>query len=322
GRGFPLYIPGPQDLPLEYRRRGIAIGDVGRVTSEGYFDFFFNIYLPADDPINAQIPDDFVPLSPYEPVDVARHDRHPGDYVKSPSVTDINDGPSEVPGEEFAFDCVGPSGALLCLPHGARFENLENRKAMQDYAAKHAESWYKYANVKRGRGIENGELYLVTGSEKAQSWGIATFNDVPLQTEFQLFFRPTTDAGIGHKYRWHGRRCYRKCFDSPPVGTPLNQTTFIHAFAISVGKRIWDRLFGVGVCQLVDSSFLEKSGGSFVPYGSQGSSFLWSIFTGGTSGAYNGARQCTGPLPALGNGIVTDAFPTPKVRKTSLALPY
>ncbi|KAJ7463646.1 hypothetical protein FB451DRAFT_1042801, partial [Mycena latifolia] len=54
GRGFPLYVPGPQrNLPREYQRQGVAIGDVGRVTPEGIFDFFFNIYLDADDPINA-----------------------------------------------------------------------------------------------------------------------------------------------------------------------------------------------------------------------------------------------------------------------------
>ncbi|KAJ7843054.1 hypothetical protein B0H14DRAFT_2265648, partial [Mycena olivaceomarginata] len=47
-RGFPLYDPGPrQTLPQEYRNTGVAIGDVGRITPEGAFDFFFNIYLPA-----------------------------------------------------------------------------------------------------------------------------------------------------------------------------------------------------------------------------------------------------------------------------------
>ncbi|KAJ6467932.1 hypothetical protein DFH09DRAFT_508310 [Mycena vulgaris] len=51
GRGFPLYVPGPQrNLPREYQRQGVTIGDVGRVTPEGIFDFFFNIYLDGDDP--------------------------------------------------------------------------------------------------------------------------------------------------------------------------------------------------------------------------------------------------------------------------------
>ncbi|KAJ7815517.1 hypothetical protein B0H14DRAFT_2239140, partial [Mycena olivaceomarginata] len=63
GRGFPLYVPKPQrNLPAEYRMRGVAIGDVGTITSDGIFDFFFNIYLPAGHRINAHTPKDFTPL--------------------------------------------------------------------------------------------------------------------------------------------------------------------------------------------------------------------------------------------------------------------
>jgi hypothetical protein len=63
-RGFPLYVPEPpRNLPTEYRKIGIQIGDVGRVTPEGIFDFFFNIYLPADHPINDNdVPENFYPL--------------------------------------------------------------------------------------------------------------------------------------------------------------------------------------------------------------------------------------------------------------------
>ncbi|KAJ7829809.1 hypothetical protein B0H14DRAFT_2263552, partial [Mycena olivaceomarginata] len=64
GHRFPLYVPRPQrSLPEEYQRNGVAIGDVGRVTTEGVFNFFFNIYLAADHPINANfVPKDFYPL--------------------------------------------------------------------------------------------------------------------------------------------------------------------------------------------------------------------------------------------------------------------
>jgi hypothetical protein len=96
GRGTPLYVPSPQvNLTAEYQRTGVAIGDVGRITPEGSFDFFFNIYLPADHRINANIPEDFVPLTPYDPVDVAHYNFNPGNYVCSPSVNAINGGFSE-----------------------------------------------------------------------------------------------------------------------------------------------------------------------------------------------------------------------------------
>ncbi|KAJ6512758.1 hypothetical protein C8R45DRAFT_326727 [Mycena sanguinolenta] len=312
GRGFPLYVPGPQvNLPAEYRRRGVAIGDVGRITPEGSFDFFFNIYLPANHPINANIPGDFVPLSPYDPVDVSHYDFIPGNHVASATVTKINSDVPEFPGGEFIFSCREPTGAVLSLPHGAHLEKLENIESVRQYAAKHAESWYKYVNGTRGRGLVNGDLYLVTGCEKAQSWGMACFHEVSLRDEFPLLFRPTTDEANGYRYRWQGTRCCCKHTDSPlDDETPLNQTTFIHAFSISVCEGIWGKFFGVEVCQLVDSAtFLDKSGRSFVPYGSQGSSSLWSIFTGGS--AYNGGRQAT--AAGSGHGIVTDAFPTPRI---------
>ncbi|KAJ6525524.1 hypothetical protein DFH09DRAFT_1046350 [Mycena vulgaris] len=87
-RGFPLYVPGPQrNLPAEYQRKGVSIGDVGRVTPEGVFDFFFNIYLPSDHPINANdVPEDFSPLTPYTRKDVVRLDFDPGNYVSSSSI--------------------------------------------------------------------------------------------------------------------------------------------------------------------------------------------------------------------------------------------
>ncbi|KAJ7820954.1 hypothetical protein B0H14DRAFT_1339426 [Mycena olivaceomarginata] len=84
GRGFPLYRPEPQkNLPDQYQRTGIAIGDVGTVTVEGDFDFFFNIYLEADNPINANVPQDFVPLLPYLSVDIKHYGFDPGNHVST-----------------------------------------------------------------------------------------------------------------------------------------------------------------------------------------------------------------------------------------------
>lgn len=205
------------------------------------------------------------------------------------------------PGGEFVFNCRAPNGAVLALPHGAHLEELRNLESMRRYAAKHAKSWYKYVNEARGRGLVNGSLYLVTGWEKAKSWGMASFHDVSLQNEFQLWFRPTADADDGYRYRWQAPYCHHKHADPPPVdGTPLNQTTFIHAFTISLSEGMWGMLFGdVEICELVDySTSPDESGRSFVPYGSQGSSSMWSFFGGGS---------------VSGGGRISDASPTPQV---------
>ncbi|KAF7336872.1 Pleiotropic drug resistance ABC transporter protein [Mycena venus] len=286
-RGFPLYVPGPQrNLPAEYRKSGVQIGDVGRITPEGIFDFFFNIYLPPEHPINANIPEDFVPLSPYNPIDVVHHVFDPGNHVSTSSVQKLDIGPRL---DEFVFDCSAPQGAVLALPYGAHLEKLENLETVRDYAAMHAESWYKYINGPRGRGLANGALYLVTGREKAPSWGMASFHSVG--DGFKLAFKSTlVDSAIGSfsQYRWSGSRAQTKSYHpSPRNNARLNQTTFIHGLSISISTGIWGRLFGtVELREIVESRLGSSNAHSMSQNPGSSSSFSWSLgFLGGGTAA-------------------------------------
>ena len=60
-----MWIPGPDmNLPTEYRREGTSIGDVGILYCSEGFGFLFNIFLPADHPINrGRVPPGFEPLN-------------------------------------------------------------------------------------------------------------------------------------------------------------------------------------------------------------------------------------------------------------------
>jgi len=64
-RGSPIWIPGPDmNLPTEYRKEGTRIGDVGILYCSEGFGFLFNIFLPADHPINqGRVPPGFEPLN-------------------------------------------------------------------------------------------------------------------------------------------------------------------------------------------------------------------------------------------------------------------
>ncbi|KAJ7255435.1 hypothetical protein B0H12DRAFT_532474 [Mycena haematopus] len=193
----------------------------------------------------------------------------------------------EFPGSDFLFSCMGPSGAVLALPHGAYLEKLEDVEHVRRYAACNAESWYKYIKETRGRRLTNGSLYLITGCEKSRSGSMASFQNVLPGAEFQLSFRPTTNADGGYKYRFHrGTLAKTKHFEEPAQhdGCPLHHTTFLHGFSISLGEGIWGRLFGkVTVSDIADSDVeMRNSRSGFVPFGSHGSLFSWSLgFSGG-----------------------------------------
>ncbi|KAF7343230.1 Pleiotropic drug resistance ABC transporter protein [Mycena venus] len=318
-RGLPLYEPAPQrNLPTEYQRQGISIGDVGSVTSEGIFDFFFNIFLPAEHPINGnRTPEGFSPMPTYESVDLSHIDYDLGSHVSTSTVQRLDlDGPSdEFPGGDFVFHCNGPQGAILSLPYGSHLRNLRNVEDVRAYVTKHAVTWYKYINGPRGRGLANGELYLVTGHEKVRSWGMASY--YANHQEFVLAFKPTV-RNDANQYRWSGNPgqknpSRRKSYDRPRTnGDPLNHTTFVHGLSISLGTGLWSRLVGtvpVETSSIADfQSRLNMTGGSYAA-GSQGSSYWWSWSLFGAGSAIGGKRSAQ----QSGGVVLSHISPNPKV---------
>ena len=52
---------------MEYRKRGVRIGDVGRITPDGAFDFLFNIDSSQASSVNPPtLPKDFETIPPIE----------------------------------------------------------------------------------------------------------------------------------------------------------------------------------------------------------------------------------------------------------------
>ncbi|KAJ7672364.1 hypothetical protein DFH06DRAFT_1363139 [Mycena polygramma] len=317
-RGFPLYVPGPEiSHPAEYQQRGVAIGDVGRVTPEGVFDFFFNIFLAPDDPIHVnRTPEGFSPLALYDPVDLLHENHAPGDFVSSSNAQKLDlDTLSDVfLGGDFGFGCDALQGAVLALPDGALLQKLTNVENMRTYAAEHADSWYKYINGARGRGISNGDLYLVTGCEKAQSWGMASFRAA--RHEFRIFFKPTIIPGSAYNpYSWsglHGQRnpSRRKCHNPHSTNDPANQTTFVHGFSIFLPTGVWGKLFGtVQTSSIVDFQSLLNAPSSSSGSGPHGSLFSWAFDLLSGRGA-KGGKQRAGERRGA---VLSDLSPTAMV---------
>ncbi|KAK7042651.1 hypothetical protein R3P38DRAFT_3449061 [Favolaschia claudopus] len=235
-------------------------------------------------------------MQPYDPIDISHFNYETGSHVSTASVqrgdlniVDLDE--DEEPGIDFVFHCGVSKGAVLALPHGAHVEKLQNVENIRAYAMKYGASWYEYVNGPQlGRGIENGELFVVTGCEKVRSWGIASY--YPSRQDFRLYYQRGTGAA-SNSFRWSGALGQKnpsqtKRYNPPPGDTqPLNHTTFVHGLSISIGKGIWNKLFGtVSVESSSFAHYLNHKGSfpSSSSASSSGASFFGNFFSGsGTS---------------------------------------
>ncbi|KAJ7715884.1 hypothetical protein B0H16DRAFT_1251033, partial [Mycena metata] len=172
--GYPLFHPQPfDDLPLESRHIGTEIGDVGVVTADGSFDVIFNVCRSANDPVNRfGVPEGFeqVQLGLGDVAPRALYHR-PGSDVSN---TTINKRRLDVDaGAVVEISTSSKETAVLLLPDGASRTDLRRKKKFRDYALKHAQRWYAFVNGDLERMVNNGDLYLVTGTDKSSSWSVA-----------------------------------------------------------------------------------------------------------------------------------------------------
>jgi hypothetical protein len=88
-------MPEPNNnLPSEYRKKGVQLGDVGIIAPDGSFSFIFNIYLLPKNPINPRrpFPEEFVPIRSIDRADVRRFAAFKaGSHLASTSVETIED---------------------------------------------------------------------------------------------------------------------------------------------------------------------------------------------------------------------------------------
>ncbi|PPQ91597.1 hypothetical protein CVT25_013695 [Psilocybe cyanescens] len=206
GRGFPLWIPEPNNnLPIEYRRIGIDIGDVGIITKSGNFDFLFNICLPAEHPIHRDgVPEGFTPCRPVRSSDIHRYTEFDaGAFLTSTSV-DKSRYEGEYLNGTLIFESSAMEGAILTMPDGADTLELANVLHFERYLAKNVASWYRYVLVERGRQVENGEVRLVIGRDNSRTWGMATFENASTHGDaLQLKFKPMEENVLGsRRYTW------------------------------------------------------------------------------------------------------------------------
>ncbi|KZP12588.1 hypothetical protein FIBSPDRAFT_681498, partial [Athelia psychrophila] len=170
--GYPLYYPEPLDsLPLELRKRGTSIGDVGIIKPDGLFQFAFNIFTPqTDTTINRfGVPDGFREMRMDWDLEISRlKHKH---TKKSELMTEGTSTPSAA-GFTIGYSVAESSSesAPLIMPDGAMGEDCTSIDEIRRYSIDHAPSWYEFINGKLHRAAPNGSLYVVTGCDKSTSW--------------------------------------------------------------------------------------------------------------------------------------------------------
>ncbi|KAJ7682041.1 hypothetical protein DFH06DRAFT_286032 [Mycena polygramma] len=240
-RGYPLSHPSlNMALPVAHLRRGISIGDVGFIGDSGLFDFLFNIYLPADHPINdgeCNVPTNFSPLD--EP-EILEYEYPPGSHLangfeemttSSPEFTDA-----------LSFRSTSMFGAICGLPCGSTVKKLSDLEKIRQHAMSCGPSWYHYAIYKKRRIVINGSLYLITGTEKSDSWGIATVRQLVQGGSCMHLMRGKSHDHNSQCY-WVHSMSHTGEWANYPNDTDFhgrrNQTLFVHGFKIGLGSQAW-----------------------------------------------------------------------------------
>ncbi|KIM36711.1 hypothetical protein M413DRAFT_449046, partial [Hebeloma cylindrosporum] len=247
GRGSPIQNPDMQlNYPIEHRMVGYSIGDVILFDTRGFVDFEFNIFVPADSPLNGMpqdIPETFSPmLHPLDPSNVHEDTPFKGHTVlEGQSVRKL-----KVPGHSAGkiFDAVVQERTALTLPDGMTSRDVIDVSCFRKYIAANAVSWYKSVNEVGYRHATNGDLRIVVGWDHCSSWSRVTSssiivhipNDETTSTSFSRFDGRIGADGTGVLEPMDGDELLNDGAVYP------NQSIFLRTLNISVCEDIWSKL--------------------------------------------------------------------------------
>ncbi|KAJ7195643.1 hypothetical protein GGX14DRAFT_376867, partial [Mycena pura] len=224
--GAPQFTPEPnENLPNEYRAVGVSIGDVG-IWRDGSFVVLFNTCRPMVHSINsaADVPEGFTPF-PLRTRDISRHRSYhsPGSIISSAKFSQISlsiGGSSAgfnfekkahlfcrrffpvTVGGSITFSLRSKAAAILVLPDGASRENLIPVEAFRTYVRQYSRQWYAFAQDCVAR--TGGSLFVVTGCDKATSWGLATSSATSAAVGFSLKFAVlgVAEGTLAPQFEW------------------------------------------------------------------------------------------------------------------------
>ncbi|PPQ89228.1 hypothetical protein CVT25_001307 [Psilocybe cyanescens] len=259
--GLPLWKPDPNATLSEvYIKNGISTGDLGIRTDDGGFDYLFNIHADADDPINNPLP-----LDTTKDITVTTFQHPEGAYITRNASFEVRSNIAAggmavayavgcfnhfftwlIPATDISlaieFSIIEECDAMLVLPHGADRYEAKAYGKYKAYVFSHSESWYEHLNQVQQREARNGSLYLVTGCNKAHSWGLAAGSLHQERTMgFSITARSQASGTVGTIYAsWPntgGMESRHFLPSTTEITKNTNQCVFARGFVIGINEK-------------------------------------------------------------------------------------
>ncbi|KAJ6489704.1 hypothetical protein DFH09DRAFT_375436 [Mycena vulgaris] len=243
GYGYPLWYPQPSDRPIEYRKHGVRVGDVGFVNDQGSFDYYFTVRVSREDERNSLL------LSQTIADDTINDDNvrpwpnifQPGECVSTESIRKTNfqvSAQAEVPAvvtlrSSIQIACSSEAGAALLVPNGASAKVLAPHNRFHDHAVAHGLAWL---NFMKKWGQTDG-LYLITACHKSSAWGITLSANRSQNQEIAMELVAREIAGGKLHYSWENSSNSKSSRAGPPPrameeSKDENQCIFLREYLI------------------------------------------------------------------------------------------
>jgi hypothetical protein len=143
---------------------------------------------------------------------------------------------------QFQLTCSLQEGAVVIFPDGATRVDYKFRHTMLHYAQHHVPSWYQHVNGTLGVKARNGDLYLVTGTDKASNWCLASYSSGSGESNILKFSSTDIDdTSATGQFLWEssGPIEARTC----PVPGEGNQCAFVRGFKLALNETLYQKCF-------------------------------------------------------------------------------
>jgi hypothetical protein len=203
---------------------------------------------------------------------------------------------------------------VLLLPDGASRADLRRNKKFKDYALKHAQQWYVFVKEDLERIVDNGDLYLVTGTDKSSTWSVAAVENRSEDCKISLKLKAAVVGSAGTSWIWEWETANSSADSGPrPLSADgektENQTVFLRGFKVAIrSSPLKKSAKAISIVDSKPSDILSKPGG--FPFSQSRSTSTGTFFRSSPTSGRGGASNDEESMDAS-----AEYFPSnPKVR--------